>query len=74
MERPILVINPRDDGPFVELAERLVGDGVADLDDLQERLAVDYPAVTVHRRELSGEPLEVWYVYRDGHWLSGRWQ
>ena len=39
-----------------------------------ERLAVDYPAVTVHRRELSGEPLEVWYVYRDGHWLSGRWR
>lgn len=74
MGRPILVINPRDDRPFVELAERLVEDGVSRLEDLQERLAVDYPAVTVHRRELSGEPLEVWYVYRDGHWLSGRWR
>ena len=59
MGRPILVINPRNDRPFVELAERLIDDGVTDLVQLQDRLAVDYPTVTVHRRELSGEPLEV---------------
>jgi hypothetical protein len=25
--------------------------------------------VLVRRRELDAEPVEVWYVYREGHWI-----
>lgn len=66
-----LVVNPRDDTPFVALAESLVADGVHSPDELQERLRREYPEAVVRARELDGEAFTIWYVYRDGHWVTG---
>jgi hypothetical protein len=66
-----LVVNPRDDSRFVALAEKLVADGVRSPDDLQQRLRPEYPEAVVRARELDGEAFTIWYVYRDGHWVSG---
>lgn len=66
-----LILNPRTDASFVALAERLVAEGMASAAELQDRLQEAYPAVVVRARELSGEPFTIWYVYRDGHWISG---
>ena len=65
-----LVVNPREDSPFVALAERLVADGVQSPDELQARLRQEYPDTVVRARELDGEAFSIWYVYRDGHWVS----
>ena len=65
-----LVVNPRDDPPFVALAERLVADGVRSPDELQTALRREYPEAVVRARELDGEAFTIWYVYRDGHWVS----
>jgi hypothetical protein len=66
-----LVVNPRDDMPFVALAEGLVADGVRTPKELQDRLRREYPEAVVRARELDGEAFTIWYVYRDGHWVSG---
>ena len=67
-----LVLNPRDDARFVALAERTVADGVKSPFDLQARLRQDYPNAVVRARDLDGEALSIWYVYRDGHWTPKR--
>jgi len=66
-----LILNPRDDASFVALAEQFVSEGVATAAELQKRLQTAYPDVVVRARELTGEPFTIWYVYRDGHWISG---
>ena len=38
-----LVVNPRDDTPFVALAERLVADGVRSPDELQDSASAGVP-------------------------------
>jgi hypothetical protein len=66
-ERADLFVNPTGDRGFADHARRsaAVSD---DPQHLQSRLRQRYPQVVVRRRELSGEPFELWYVYRDGHW------
>ena len=66
-----LVLNPRADPRFVALAQAIVADGVDAPADLQSRLRQDFPAAIVRARELDGEALSIWYVYRDGHWIPG---
>ena len=66
-----IVVNPRDDTPFVALAEKLVADGARSTGELQEQLRREYPEAVVRARELDGEAFTIWYVYRDGHWVSG---
>jgi len=68
--RPTLVINPMTDRAFVALAEQLAEDGVSTTDALQGALRVRYPRAAVHARDLTGEPITMWYVYRDGHWTN----
>jgi hypothetical protein len=48
----------------------LVSRSIASTGALEEELRRLYPAVRVHRRELSGEPGLTWYVYRDGGFPS----
>ena len=67
--RPILLVNPRTDLAFAELAREAMGTRPeADPAVLESRLREQYPNATVHVRALSNEPTVVWYVYRDGHW------
>lgn len=67
---PTLVLNPRDDTAFAEAAHRLAV-AVDEPADLASALRGLYPAVVVRPRTLSGEAGRVWYVYRDGSWVSG---
>lgn len=38
--------------------------------ELEQALRASHPQAVVHRRELDAERTPVWYVYRDGHWIS----
>ena len=67
---PTLILNPRHDTRFVSVAEAIVSDGVRTPSELEEQLRRQYPRVVVHPRELTGESFTIWYVYRDGHWIS----
>jgi len=67
--KPTLVVFPWSDEVFSKFAHLLVDHGAFTPVEMQRRLRSAYPAATVHARELSGEPVEIWYVYRDGRWL-----
>lgn len=67
-ERPVLIASPRDDAAFREFAEKLLGNGATAADALEVALRVRYPKAVVRARELAGERVLVWYVYRDGRW------
>ena len=67
--RPTLVLNPPDDADFRSAAERLVQDGLADPARLQASLRDRWPLAIVRQRDLAGEQVQIWYVYRDGHWI-----
>ncbi|HET8784169.1 MAG TPA: hypothetical protein VFM38_00925 [Candidatus Limnocylindrales bacterium] len=68
--RPILILNPRHDTEFVERVRRIEENGLHVPGDLSQALRAWYPDVVVRPRELSSEPIVVWYVYRDGRWTS----
>lgn len=67
--KPILVVNPVSDSAFHELANKLVDEGVAEPESLERRLRDRHPRAVVRPRILSGEPIEIWYVYREGYWV-----
>jgi hypothetical protein len=69
MPQPALVTNPRSDRVLRELAETLVRDGATTPSALAARLRDRYPRVVVRQRDLSHEPLTIWYVYREGSWI-----
>jgi len=70
--RPVLAINPRHDQAFVAAAEALLDDGMRSLTRFQDVLRRRFPDAFVRARDLSGERGAVWYVFRDGHWVSGQ--
>lgn len=67
--RPTLILNPADDEAFSETAHAIMDEGVSNEADLERRLRAVFPLATVHARELAAEPILIWYVYRDGHWV-----
>lgn len=67
---PMLVINPVADAVFARACDEAMASHPARPDDLQVALRRRFPAVIVRPRALSDERLAVWYVYRDGHWVS----
>jgi hypothetical protein len=67
----MLVLNPADDREF-EAFVASVHDPVAGSDVLEHGLRRRYPHAIVRPRDLSGESVSVWYVYRDGHWIPSR--
>ena len=62
-----VVINPVTDAEFEAHVKSLLPEVVTP-ESLEEALRPQYPRVVVHRRELSSEPITMWYVYRDGRW------
>lgn len=68
--QPTLITNPADDRAFQEAAEAEVATGAATSEELQACLRRRYPRAVVHARELAGERILVWYVYREGRWVS----
>jgi hypothetical protein len=57
------------DAAFVDLANGIIAEEVPTPAELQGRLRDRYPRAVVRPRVLSGEPIEIWYVYREGHWI-----
>jgi hypothetical protein len=70
--RPVLIVNPATDRHFAAESERQLDAGAYDLEAFEVRLRRRYPQAVVHPRELSGESMIVWYVYRDGRWMGSR--
>lgn len=68
--RPILVLNPRQDGAFGGAAQTLLDHDGPSLEALQSSLRQTYPNTVVRARDLSGEAIVTWYVYREGHWIN----
>jgi hypothetical protein len=67
--RPTLITNPANDVAFRDHAESALREGQS-VAELQQILRGDYPRAIVRARDLAGERSVVWYVYRDGHWLT----
>ena len=68
-QRPILIVNPRDDVTFRALVDDEIAAGAETVADLQSVLRQRYPRAAVHLREISDESPVVWYVYREGRWI-----
>lgn len=66
---PILIVNPVTDGDFADEATAAL-ESAERPDVLEARLRSRYPRVVVRPSVLSAERLVVWYVYRDGRWIS----
>jgi hypothetical protein len=71
MRRPILFVNPVTDVTFVRLAEGWVASGVDKAPELQRILRKSYSEAVVRVRDITGEHEIIWYVYRDGRYISG---
>jgi hypothetical protein len=67
--RPTIVANPPDDAEFRALITAFLMSGGRRAEDLEAALRATHPAAVVRPRALTGERLEVWYAYRDGHWV-----
>ena len=67
--RPTLIMSPVADGDFTRFAESEL-DVSATPEQLQAVLRTRYPEAVVRARDLSGERILAWYVYRDGHWVQ----
>jgi hypothetical protein len=66
----ILIVNPRSDAEFQRLADA-AGQNSTSPEELQQTLRRTYPEAVVRPRDLEGEQLAVWYVYREGRWMPG---
>jgi hypothetical protein len=69
-QRPTLITNPATDVAFREHAESALQEGQS-VAELQQILRGEYPRAIVRARDLEGERKVVWYVYREGHWVTG---
>jgi hypothetical protein len=64
----VLITNPDHDEAFRSAANAGL-DGALTPAALQAALRDRYPKAVVRARELSTEPMVVWYVYREGRWI-----
>ena len=69
-QRPTLITNPANHVAFREDAESALQEGQS-VAELQQILRGGYPRAIVRARDLEGERKVVWYVYREGHWVTG---
>ena len=69
--RPTIVANPPGDLRFRARIDAFLMTEAPRARDLEAALRAEYPAAVVRPRALAGERLEIWYVYRDGHWIHG---
>jgi hypothetical protein len=69
-ERPMIIANPPHDREFRAMIDAFLAAGGRRPEDLQSALRLRFPDAVVRPRDLAGERFDVWYVYRDGHWIS----
>jgi hypothetical protein len=64
--RPRLFCFPSADRTFATIVEEVAGQlSLRSPDELIEALRPLYPLISVHPRQLAGEPGLIWYVYRE---------
>ena len=68
-QRPTLITNPANDVAFRDHAESALQEGQS-VAELQQILRGEYPRAIVRPRDLEGERKVVWYVYREGQWVT----
>ena len=64
-----LITNPLTDTRLERAAERFLGEGVDEPEDLEEQLRADFPRVRVVPGLVDVNEWR-WYVYRDGSWVN----
>lgn len=64
---PTLIVNPIGDREFSDVAHSLLSTATT-ATELQAQLRTRYPDALVRPRDLAGEHILIWYVYRDGRW------
>jgi len=67
--RPVIIANPPGDREFRHMIDSARVSGRWRPQDLEKMLRTRYANAVVRPRELEAERIEVWYVYRDGHWI-----
>jgi len=65
-----LIVNPRDDAGFASFVRAVQEEGFYTPEEFERRLRERYPDAVVRLRDLHAETFTIWYVYRDGHWVS----
>ena len=65
-----LIVNPRDDAAFASFVRAVQAEGIETPEKFERRLRERYPEAVVRLRDLHAETFTIWYVYRDGHWVS----
>ncbi len=68
---PSLIINPSADEEFGRVARMAVDLAAGDIRAAELGLRERYPNALIRARDISGETIVVWYVYREGLWVSG---
>lgn len=68
--RPTLITNPPGDTDFRRAVDQTIGEADGDIAAAQRHLRLRYPAAVLRARDISGETIIVWYVYREGVWVS----
>jgi hypothetical protein len=64
--RPRLYAIPSSDRSFAAVVENVASRlALRSPYELEDALRPLYPLVSVHPRELTGEPASIWYVYRE---------
>ena len=69
--RPTIIRNPANDRDLQAAIEEILHSGLSEPAAMEERLRQRYPRAVVRPRELADERTPVWYVYREGRWVSG---
>lgn len=69
--RRVIFSNPANDTDFVSFVSS-AAEGAETPERLEAVLRSRYRAAQVRARVLDGELSVVWYVYREGRWVSGR--
>jgi hypothetical protein len=69
-EQPTIVRNPAGDREFAAAIDSALSAGISDPSELESKLRKAYPHTVVRPRGLAGEKDSVWYVYREGRWIS----
>ena len=68
----MIIANPPGDQRFRAMIDAFLVAGGHRPEDLEAVLRVQFPEALVRPRDLAAERFDVWYVYRDGHWISER--
>jgi hypothetical protein len=66
----MIIANPPGDRGFRAMIDAFLMAGGRRPEELESVLRVRFQEALVRPRDLAAEQFDVWYVYRDGHWIS----